>query len=216
MRRVAVGNDATESAVTSAPEDAASPLTRKSYVDSDAEEAALACVRRGQRDEALRILVMAYGAPLTAFAVRILRSSESARDVRQQVFLEAFQGIDKFAGRSSVWGWLCGIAYHRSLDELNRLRRVNAVEDFDVLDAVAAPPDPMMDADLVSKRRALEHCLGKLPVSLRSQLLMKYHLGLSYIEIGEIVGAAPSTVQVRMSRILPRLRRCLREEGIAR
>ena len=173
-------------------------------------------MRHGRREEALKILMTAYGAPITAFSIRVLRNPEAGRDVRQQVFLEAFQGIEKFAGRSSVWRWLCGIAYHRCLDELKRGRRRDVVEDFDVLDAIAAPPDPMMDAARVEKRRALERCLGKLSVPMRTQLLMRYHFGLNYVEIGEAVGASPSAVQVRMSRILPRLQRCLRGEGIAR
>jgi RNA polymerase sigma factor (sigma-70 family) len=93
---------------------------------------------------------------------------------------------------------------------------VNAGEDRELLDGLVGEADATMDADRVAKRRALEQCLGKLSVSLRSQLLMRCFLGLSYAEIGEVVGARHSTVQVRMSRILPRLRQCLRGEGLAR
>jgi DNA-directed RNA polymerase specialized sigma24 family protein len=46
--------------------------------------------------------------------------------------------------------------------------------------------------------------------------LMRCFLGLSYVEIAAVVGDPHGTVQVRMSRILPRLRRCLRGEGVAR
>lgn len=158
----------------------------------------------------------AYGAPIAAFSLRVLRDRELVKDVRQQVFLEAFQGIGRFQGRSSLWSWLCGIAYHRCLDELRRIRRAGAVDDFDVLDGLAGPPDSTMDADRVAKHRALEQCLGKLSPPMRTQLLMRYFFGLSYLEIGETVGSPHGTVQVRMSRILPRLRRCLRGEGVAR
>ena len=188
----------------------------KPRADRLAEETALACVRRGRRDEGLKILMAAYGAPLLAFALRVLRDRELAKDVRQQVFLDAFQGIERFEGRSSLWSWLCGITYHRCLDELRRIRRVGAVDDFDVLDGLAGTTDPMMDVDRVAKRRALEHCLGKLSSSMRTHLLMRYFLGLSYVEIGDTVGVPHGTVQVRISRILPRLRRCLRGEGVGR
>jgi RNA polymerase sigma-70 factor, ECF subfamily len=188
----------------------------RSRVDRAGEAAALACVRGGRRDHALRILMTAYGAPLTAFIVRVLRDRELAKDVRQQVFLDAFQGLERFEARSSVWSWLCSIAYHRCFDELKRIRRAGAVDDFDVWEGLAEPPDLAMDADRVAKRRALEQCLGKLSPSLRAQLLMRYWLGLSYMEIGEAMGVPHGTVQVRMSRILPRLRRCLQGEGVAR
>ncbi len=188
----------------------------RSRVDHVAEQAALAYVRNDRRDQALKILMVAYGRPITAFALRIVRNHEVAKDIHQQAFLDAFQGIDKFQGRSSLWSWLCGIAYHRCLDELRRNRRAATGDDFDVLDQLSGQPDPTMDIDGAAKRRALEHCLGKLTAPLRSQLLMRCFLGLSYVEIGEITGDAHGTVQVRMSRILPRLRRCLRGEGVER
>ena len=176
----------------------------------------LACMRHGRREEALKLLMVAYGAAIAAFALRVVRDPELAKDVRQQVFLEAFQGISRFEGRSSLWSWLCGIAYHRCLDELRRTRRLRPVDHFDVWEVVAEQPDPAMDADRVEKRRALEACLGKLSASLRAELLMRCFLGLSYVEISDLVGATHGTLQVRVSRILPRLRRCLRDHGLAR
>lgn len=187
----------------------------RSRVDHAAEEAALACVRRGRRDEALKLLMTAYGAPLTAFAARILRDPELAKDVRQQVFLAAYQRFETFEGRASLWSWLCSIAYHRCLDELRRLRR-GAIDDSDVLDRLLETSESIMSQELLAKRRALEQCLGNLTVPMRTQLLMRCYLGLSYAEIGEVVGDPHGTVQVRISRILPRLRRCLEMAGVTR
>jgi RNA polymerase sigma-70 factor (ECF subfamily) len=190
--------------------------SQRARVDHVAEETALASARAGRPGEAVKILMRAYGGHITAFAIRILRESESAKDVRQQVFLEAFQGLRKFKGHSSLWTWLCGITYHRCLDELRRKRRSGGVEDLDMLDRIVGRIDSAMDVDQVAERRALERCLAKLSETMRSQLLMRCFLGLSYMEIGETIDAPHSTVQVRISRILPRLRRCLRGEGVVR
>lgn len=163
--------------------------------------------------------MMAYGDPLTAFAVRVVRDVELAKDIRQQVFLQALKSIGNFQGRSSLWSWLCGIAYHRCLDELKRFRRSKLMvscEDSEGLEEALGEPDVTMDEDRVAKRRALERCLGKLAPRLRAQLLMRYYFGLSYQEIGELVGVPHGTVQVRISRILPELRSCLRSEGMDR
>jgi RNA polymerase sigma-70 factor, ECF subfamily len=209
----AVGGDAAAIAQTGAGPAWQPPRSR---VDLSAEEAALACVHRDRRGEALKILMRVYGAPITAFALRVVRNRELAYDIRQQVFLEAFQGIDRFEGRSSLWSWLCGIAYHRCLDELRRARRASTNDDLALADVLVARGESIVDAERIAKRRALEQCLGKLTVELRTQLLMRCFFGLSYAEIGETIGAAHSTVQVRISRILPRLRRCLRDEGLTR
>jgi RNA polymerase sigma-70 factor, ECF subfamily len=188
----------------------------RSRIDRAAEDAALACAARGKPDEALKILMVAYGVPLTAFALRILRDRELVKDVRQQVFLEAFQGFDRFQRRSSLWSWLCGIAYHRCIDELRRIRKTGAVDDLDVLDEVIASSDTPMDAERVARYQALEYCLQTLAAAMRSQVLMRYFLGLSYAEIAEAIGIPHGTVQVRISRVLPRLRRCLYGEGVVR
>jgi RNA polymerase sigma factor (sigma-70 family) len=201
---------------TTPPDRGVVPKPTTPRVDHSAEQASLACIQDGRRDQALKILMVTYGRHISAFALRVVRNHEVAKDIHQQVFLEAFQGIGRFQGRSSLWSWLCGIAYHRCLDELRRSRRAATVDDFDVLDRLAGEPEPSMDVDGVAKRRALEHCLGKLAAPLRSQVLMRCFLGLSYVEIGEIIGDSAVTVQVRMSRILPRLRRCLRGEGVGR
>lgn len=199
----AVGSDSTEPA--------SSP---KSRIDPAAERAALASVSAGRIAEAVQLLMTTYGAAVYGYVVRIVRDPDAAKDVRQQVFIEAFQGIHQFERRSSLWTWLCGIAHHRSLDELKRVKRRAAVDDFDVVDRYLAQPEPVMDADLLAKRRALERCLAKFPPAMRSQLLMRCFLGLSHAEIGHLVSDNEGTVQVRISRSLPRLQRCLRQEGV--
>lgn len=189
---------------------------RPSRIDRKAEEAALEALGQGKKDQALKQLMVAYGGAVLSFIVRLVRNPEVAQDIRQLVFLEAFQGLEKFEGRSSVWSWLCAIAYHRSMDELKRSKRTELPKDFDVWSWLAKQPDSLMDEGRAEKRRALEQCLGKLEPSMRAQVLMRLSFDMSYAEIGNAIGEAHGTVQVRISRILPKLQKCLREKGFAR
>lgn len=188
----------------------------RSRINHRAEEEALAALRNGKKDQALKHLMVAYGDAVTSFAVRLVHNLDTARDIRQTVFLEAFQGLEKFEKRSSVWSWLCAIAYHRSMDELKRGKRTQLPKDFDVWSWLAKQPDLLMDEGRVEKRRALEQCLGKLKPSVRAQVLMRHAYKMSYAEIGEATGEAHGTVQVRLSRVMPKLRKCLSEKGFAR
>lgn len=206
--------DAPASMTTRAPRSEPVPRSR---AERTREEAVLALLDRRAHEEALKILMSTYGAPIVSFALRILRDRELAEDVRQQVFIDAYQKLDTFERRSSLWSWLCGITYHRCLDELRRKQRAAAQRsDVDVSDEHLGASQFPMDADRVAQHRALQRCLGKLPAAMRAQLLMRCFLGLSYEEIGAEVGEPPGTVQVRISRILPRLRQCLRNEGVWR
>lgn len=176
----------------------------------------MAALKEGRKEEAIGLLMVAYGDAITSFTLRLLRNREAAKDIRQAVFLEAFQGISRFEGRSSLWSWLCAIAYHRSMDELKRNKRSGSLNDLDVWTMDSLQPKTVMDEGRVDKRRALEHCLGKLGPATRAQVIMRMFFDLSYAEIGEAIGEAHGTVQVRISRILPKLQKCLREKGFAR
>lgn len=189
------------------------PRTR---INREAEDEALACRRRGQLSEAIEVLMKAYGSLILSFVLRIVRHRETAEDVCQQVFFEAFQGIVKFQYRSSFCTWLTSIAYHRSIDLVRRDRRIAATDGSDVLDALYWSSEQPMDPEAVGKRRALEQCLGKVHEGLRTVLLMRFHVGLSCVEIGEITGAPSKTVQMRIARVLHQLRRCLRGKGFGR
>jgi RNA polymerase sigma-70 factor, ECF subfamily len=156
----------------------------------------------------------AYGAPLTAFITRVVRSGADAEDVRQQVFLEAFRGIDRYEGRASIWSWLCGIAYNRSIDCIKTKKRTTSIDGFDVLEALGVQTEQAMSGEVILIRKALERCLAKLRSEIRAQVIMRFGEQLSYQEIGELLGEEHGTVQVRLSRVLPKLRKCLRSEGM--
>lgn len=207
-----MGSNVSSAAVSNIP---LRPSSRLSRINLQAEEKVLALLRAGHKDQAVELLMATYGESILAFIARTLRNREAAEDVRQQVFLQAFQGIEKFESRSSLWTWLCSIASRQALDELKRNKRAE-VHSFEAWDALAVQPDPSMDKALVIKRRALEQCLGKLSGSSRMQVLMRMYLELSYAEIGEVFEEAHSAVQVRISRILPELQQCLRKKGFAR
>ena len=177
------------------------------------EKQALAALDANNTNEAFRLLMVTYGDHLQSFLMRLMRHRESAEDVKQQAFIEAFEGIEKFQRRSSFWSWIWKIAYNRSVDFHRRNKRIGDVGDFDVWLEGSLQPQVDRTSD-VHKQRGLEKCLGKMDVQIRAQLLMRHNYGLSYDEIGELVGDEPGTVQVRISRALPKLRKCLGMEGL--
>jgi RNA polymerase sigma-70 factor (ECF subfamily) len=193
--------------------------SRVTRIDAAREREVLDLWARGRRDEAMRVLMSTYGRLIVAYARRTVRDEHDAQDIRQQTFLEVFRGLDTFERRSSLWTWLCKIAFNRCVDAGRRRGRIDKGEvavDSDVLDAVRDPSEHAMSADVLAMRRALETCLRKLPIAIRLQVLMRTHQGLSYSEIAEIVGDPAGTVQVRIARALPKLQKCLRGEGVHR
>lgn len=206
---------------SSARPDDAEPVAAPSTLDPnkarrgaepEAEAEVLVRWRRGEKQSALRLLMDTYGAQVLAFARRRV-GEDDAPDVRQQAFVEAWRGLDAFEGRASLRTWLFAITHNRSLDLLKRRDRITAREvSADDDDAHRSRRDavPSSPHDRLPQRDALEHCLGQLHPALRQQVLMRLHDGLSYAEIAEIFDEEPGTIQVRVSRALPKLQRCLR------
>lgn len=189
-----------------------------SPIDREREAEILALVARGERRAALVAIMELYGAAIYAYCARTLRDDAAAQDVHQQVFFHVHRDLAGFRGDSTLWSWIARIAHNRCMDEVTRRRReqVQTVP----LDDTWEPPapdrdDPGAPSERSRRLRALERCLGRLSEPVRASVLMKYQRDLTFDELGALLGERPGTVQVRLSRALPILRRCLERAGFA-
>jgi len=84
------------------------------------------------------------------------------------------------------------------------------------------PPDPADSGIGAEERlvvtafsRVLERCLGDLVPGARAAVLLRYQGGFSYPEMAAICHERPATLQARVARALPILRRCLEGQGLS-
>lgn len=189
---------------------------RGDKIDREGEALVLGLAKAGKKRDALEKLMNLYGDAITAHLTRLMRDGEIAKDLRQQTFVSAYQGLENFQERSSLRTWLFSIARNRAVDEMKRNRRAQLHDDFDVWNELAVQPEPSMRGEERARRLALEDCLGTLSEATRAQLLMRMSEGMTHKEIGEIVHEPHGTVQVRISRALLLLRKCLKRKGLGR
>jgi RNA polymerase sigma-70 factor, ECF subfamily len=165
---------------------------------------------------AVELMMREYKNAVYSLVYRILNDPNAARDALQQTFYEALRDLSRFRARSSVKTWLLGIANHRALDLVRRNSRegrfVSAGEEAE---SIAETTSPEVPSALDARRReaALEDCLRHLTPQTRSALLARYQRGLSYEEMAAESGEKPGTLQARVTRALPALRRCLEGKG---
>ncbi len=149
--------------------------------------------------------------------------ADLAADVHQTVFVEAYRDLSRFDGRSSFKTWLNAIARHRCLDALKTTRRRNArfqtfggaSEESRVAEVPDEAPTPEAVAAQASTRVPLERCLEALQPNTRSAVLLRYQEASSYDELGRLFGEQPGTIQARVARALPVLRKCLEGAGVS-
>lgn len=192
------------------------PLSRPMAIDPEAE--AVAALDRGDRRAAIRVLMASYGAAVYGRCRMICGDDALADEVQQTVFVEAWRDLGGFGRRSSLRTWLFGIARHRCLDALKKRRR--ETRRFADHDAALDAPDPAPTPDAVlaerSDARPIERCLDELAPAARTAVLLRYQEGLSFKDMASMLRERPNTLQVRVIRAMPALRRCLESHGVER
>jgi RNA polymerase sigma-70 factor, ECF subfamily len=167
------------------------------------DQAALVRAARDGDREAFMRLVRLHQAGVRAFAHGLVGSHALAEDVAQEAFLRAWRGLPDLRGDGAFTTWLYTIARRAALDEVRR--PVPATVPIDQAAAVAdrRAGDPVL-------RHDLERALATLEVAQREAFLLVVVLGLSYQEVGGMVGCPAGTVASRVFRARSRLASALR------
>jgi RNA polymerase sigma-70 factor, ECF subfamily len=185
--------------------------------DHDPEQEARDALARGDREGALTILVRAYGSALYRFCRQMVADPDLAHDVHQTTFLQAFEGLEGFGGQLLFRAWLYRIARHRCLDALKIARRRE--KRFPLAGELPEKPNPGAGADVSLSERdriaAVRRCLGELAPHIRTAVLLRFQEGFSFEQISRICRERAPTLQARVARALPVLRRCLEAQGFA-
>src|SRR5919107_3886581 len=113
---------------------AAVPTFRSPLLRFAADDKLIALIRRG-RDDAFEVLVDRYRARLHAFCRNMLRSSEDAEDVLQEVLVNAYRAIRADGRPIATKPWLYRIARNRCLNEM-RKNGAAPVESMDVFETL--------------------------------------------------------------------------------
>lgn len=178
------------------------------------EEQALEALSEGNLRHALTLLMDCYGEELYRHCRQMLGSDALAADVHQTVFVQAFGDLPSFARRSSLRTWLYAIARHRCLDALKmqRRRRWRFLQGASTEER--ADPRPTADQSLqeFSRSQAMTRALQCLKPEVRLAVLLRYREEMSYEQMSEVCGAAPATLQARVQRALPKLKKALQAE----
>lgn len=167
-------------------------------------------VGQGDVTGALHRLMKRHGTAVYRYCREALRDGALADDVHQQVFIEAFRDLPRFAGRAPVRVWLFAIAHHRVLDAVKQRRRTrDRAEDLESVDSPAPGPSVVELIDDAQLHAALAAAIVELDEPSRVAVLLRYQQGFTFEELADICGEKAGTIHARVARALPRLRRAV-------
>jgi RNA polymerase sigma-70 factor (ECF subfamily) len=127
------------------------------------------------------------------------RNASDAEDLSQDVFLKAYRSLGRVRHPYLVKEWLFRIARNACLDHLKRRRHALRLE----MTAGSPSIDPRTPETLSAtdeRLRSLKTAVARLPRKQREVFVLREYGGLSYEELGRIVGAKTGTIMSRLNR----------------
>lgn len=155
-------------------------------------------------EESFSALVNKYSTAVLNTAFRVLRDSQQAQDVHQEVFLEILRRWHKFNGQTNWGAYLYRATVRKAIHCAKQSRMKIPVEQQQYHTMKETPDDPLEIAELQQK---LVRCLAKLPKRQGDVFVLSRIEGLKNNKIAEILGCSQETVRVHLHRSLKRLAR---------
>lgn len=136
-------------------------------------------------------------------AAAALGDLEIARDVAQEVAIDALRSLDRLRNADRFDAWVHRIAVRRvsrAIGERMARRAERSLDELGDGSEPAAAPNPAMEAEAIARRDALARAMEDLPTQQRIALALRYVHDLSEPEIAAAMGVRPGTAGSLLSR----------------
>ncbi len=175
----------------------------------DADAALLDRARAGD-PEALDALVARHHGAAFRVALVIVGDDADAADAAQDGMVRALKGLAHFRGEASFRTWLLAIVANEAKSQLRRStrRREAPLEDELSTGGEVGAAEALALRDDAARVRAL---LPRLPEKQRMAVQLRVDEGLSFREVGEVIGSTEGAARVNYHHGIRRLREWLEE-----
>jgi len=157
----------------------------------------IAMMRTGSVD-AFAEIVEHYQVPIIRYLYRLTGDYETAQDLAQETFIQAYNGILKTNSELRLKAWLYRIATNNAW-QYHRRRKLLSFIPFDGLRKSDAPKVENQ-SDSTGEEIAIREALHQVPAEQRACLVLHYVEGFKYREIAETLGISEDAVRKRISR----------------
>lgn len=153
-------------------------------------------------------LYRAHVARVHGLCLRMTRHQQTAEDLTQETFVNAWRSLSAFEGRSGFGTWLHRIAVNAVLGRIRKSKR-----EHDRIQAVADTQPARVTTGDTGEMRDLAAAVDRLPEGARHVFVLHAVYGYSHDEAAEMLGIATGTSKAQMHRARRLLAQQLEEQG---
>lgn len=149
--------------------------------------------------------------PVQSFLRSLTRNESRADDLLQETFFHVHRARQTYDPSRSARAWVYAIAHNVFLMSCRSEKRRGRHEELaeDELPDVPVPPE----VESLATRDAVRKALARLSIDRREAVILHHVQGLSFQEVGAVLGITAMAAKLRSHRAMGELREFLEEGG---
>lgn len=181
------------------------------YMKTKEDYDLIKCCLNGNQ-EAFAELVSRYKNLVYSVILRMINDHEEANDLAQEVFIKVYKNLDKYSPEYKFSTWIMRITTNLVIDfRRKKKQEIISIDDIEYEPASFDTPE----GSYIEKeqKKLLNLAIKNLPDMYKIPIVLYHQQGLSYQEIGDIIGEPLSKVKNRIFRGRKMLKENLMKEG---
>ena len=144
-----------------------------------------------------------YVTPVYRYLYKWVGNSAEAEDLTAQVFTEMLERLGQYQEQGHFAAWLFTIARRKAIAAYRQRRPTLALED--AVDIPASTEDLLEQVTREDQVRQMTTLIAKLPGDQQELIRLRFTAGLSYADIGALLGSTEAAVKMAIHRLLRKL-----------
>ena len=145
-----------------------------------------------------------YYPAMAAIAYGVLSDHQLAEDAAQESFARALINLKNLRNKSRFAPWLAAICRNVAKDMVTTKAKMINTEDISQVAETGNSDE---------NDRAIRRAIEQLPALAKDLVVLRYYNGLSYEQIGSILGISRATINGRLTRAKRKMANYLKRNG---
>ena len=159
--------------------------------------------------KAFNLLVEKYKRKMYNLIFKMVRNSEDAKDLSQEVFVKAYRGLNRFEGKSSFYSWLYRIALNLCMNFSRREKFRSFISIFELPETRLTTEPAVASVNREKLEDALDKAVLGLPAKQRMVFVLRYYHQTPFSEIASVLGQTEGGAKANYFQAVKKLKKSL-------